>query len=75
MISKYKKVDSRKYTIESLLLPEKEADSSTCMQILGEYKRVLEEALRERDVRPKVIMNLTEEMSAAIVDLFEVRNS
>ena len=46
MVSKYKKIDSRKYTGSSMLLPERDLEGSQCEQVLAEYRRVLKEALK-----------------------------
>lgn len=56
------------------MLPERETEeTSTCEKILNEYKKVLHEALGEKEVKAKVILGLTEEMSSAIAELFESR--
>ena len=41
LLDKYKKYDTRKYTIESLMLPINDEKNTTCEKILNEYKKML----------------------------------
>lgn len=60
MMNKYKKIDSRKYTPESFLITEKDSGTSICEQILNEYKGVLREALKEKQIKAKIILDLSD---------------
>ncbi len=71
MVHKYKKIDSRKYTPDSFLLSEQGTDSSTCEQILREYKSMLKEVLQAKPVKAKTILDLSEEMSSAVLHALE----
>ena len=49
LLGRYKKYGSRKYTAQSLMVPERDRkSSSTCEKILAEYKKVLNEALGQK---------------------------
>ena len=71
MINKYKKLDSRKLTSKSLLISDTFDNSTPGEQILREYRRMLEEVLSEKGVKPKTILDLTDEMTSALIQLFE----
>ena len=60
MINKYKKLDSRKLTSKSLLISDTFDNSTPGEQILREYRRMLEEVLSEKGVKPKTILDLTD---------------
>ena len=67
MLHRYKKIDSRKLTSESFLISDTNGNFSPGEQILKEFRQMLEEVLQEKGVKPKTVLDLTDEMISALI--------
>jgi F0F1-type ATP synthase delta subunit len=66
LISKFKKIDYKKYN-DYFMVPDKEKlEPSVFKEIIGEYQKILGEVLNEKEVEPKKVIRLSEEMASNV---------
>jgi len=70
LINKYKKMDVRKFTSESIQLPQS-CELSVFQEVMKEFRKALVEALGEKTVKPKTILGLADEMKGTLMELLE----
>jgi F0F1-type ATP synthase delta subunit len=65
-INKFKKIDYRKYNDYFMVADNEKLEPSIFQQIITEYQKTLEEALNEKEIQPKKVIRLSEEMASNI---------